>query len=101
MQERFEQRILEGSQALAATCQKSAHFPVDMVQRVGKLLGRHTRAASCGGGVLQFSECLTTPRVTGCSLLKGETALCIMREVYARWRGRRGAWQRGDDPRDV
>jgi len=59
MQERFEQRILEGVQAPAATCQKRTHSPVDRTQRVGKLLGRHSRAASCGGGVLQFSECPT------------------------------------------
>jgi len=82
MQERFEQRILEGVQAPAATCQKRTHSPVDRTQRVGKLLGRHSRAASCGGGVLQFSECPTAPRVTGWSL-QGETALGIMREVYA------------------
>jgi len=99
MQERFERRILEGVRALAATCQKRAHSPVDRAQRVGKLLGRNARAASCGGGVLQFSECPTAPRVTGCSL-QGETALGLMREVYAMERSR-SAWQRGGDPRDV
>jgi len=82
MQERFEQRILESVQALTVTCQKRAHSPVDGAQWVGKLPGRNSRAASCGGGALQFSECLTAPRVTGWSL-QGETALGIMREVYA------------------
>jgi len=45
MHERFEQRILEGLQTLAAACRKHPQTPVAIAQRVGKLLGQNSRAA--------------------------------------------------------
>jgi transposase len=45
MHDRFEQRIREGLQAIAASCQKRAQAPVAIAQRIGKLLGRNSRAA--------------------------------------------------------
>jgi Transposase DDE domain/Domain of unknown function (DUF4277) len=45
MHARFEQRILEGLQVIATSCQKRAQSPVAIAQRVGRLLGRNSRAA--------------------------------------------------------
>jgi transposase len=45
MHDRFERRITEGLEKLAAACQKRAHAPVAIAQRVGRLLGQNSRAA--------------------------------------------------------
>lgn len=45
MHDRFERRITEGLEAIAASCQKRVHSPIAMAQRVGKLLGSNSRAA--------------------------------------------------------
>jgi transposase len=45
MHGRFEQRIEEGLQHLAASCQKQRLEPVVVAQRLGRLLGRNSRAA--------------------------------------------------------
>ena len=45
MHDRFERRITEGLEKLAAACQKRAHSPVAIAQRVGRLLGQNSRAA--------------------------------------------------------
>jgi len=45
MHDRFEQRITEGLEKLAAACQRRAESPVAIAQRVGHLLGQNTRAA--------------------------------------------------------
>jgi transposase len=45
MHARFEQRILEGLEAIARSCRKRAQSPVLIAQRVGRLLGRNSRAA--------------------------------------------------------
>ena len=45
MHARFEQRIVTGLEAIAKSCQKRAQSPVTIAQRVGRLLGRNSRAA--------------------------------------------------------
>jgi len=45
MHDRFERRIAEGLEKLAAACQRRAHSPVAIAQRVGRLLGQNSRAA--------------------------------------------------------
>jgi len=45
MHDRFEQRITEGLQKIAAACQRRAELPVAIAQRVGRLLGQNSRAA--------------------------------------------------------
>lgn len=45
MHGRFEQRIEEGLQRLAASCQKQRLEPVIVAQRLGRLLGQNSRAA--------------------------------------------------------
>jgi hypothetical protein len=45
MHDRFERRITEGLEALAASCQKRVQSPIAMAQRVGRLLGSNSRAA--------------------------------------------------------
>ena len=45
MHDRFEHRITEGLEKLAAACAKRAHSPVAIAQRVGRLLGQNSRAA--------------------------------------------------------
>jgi len=45
MHDRFEQRITEGLEKLAAACRKRAESPVAIAQRVGRLLGQNSRAA--------------------------------------------------------
>jgi transposase len=45
MHERFEKRIEEGLMQIEAGCRKRKQTPVAVAQRVGKLLGRNTRAA--------------------------------------------------------
>ena len=45
MHDRFERRITEGLEALAASCRKRAQPAVAMAQRVGRLLGSNARAA--------------------------------------------------------
>jgi len=45
MHARFEQRIVTGLEAIAKSCQKQAQSPVTIAQRVGRLLGRNSRAA--------------------------------------------------------
>jgi len=45
MHDRFERRITEGLQAIAASCRQRAQSPVAIAQRVGRLLGRNSRAA--------------------------------------------------------
>lgn len=42
---RFEQRIEEGLQRIAADCQRRRLKPVEVAQRLGRLLGRNSRAA--------------------------------------------------------
>jgi transposase len=46
MHERFEQRIEEGLRKIHASCQKKKQKPVTIATRVGRLLGRNTRAAA-------------------------------------------------------
>lgn len=46
MHERFEQRIEEGLAKIQASCQKKKQKPVSIATRVGRLLGRNTRAAA-------------------------------------------------------
>jgi transposase len=45
MHERFEKRIEEGLEKIAASCRKRKQKPVAVATRVGRLLGRNTRAA--------------------------------------------------------
>jgi len=45
MHARFEQRIAEGLHRVAATCQRQRLSPAVVGQRVGRLLGRNSRAA--------------------------------------------------------
>ncbi|HLJ59233.1 MAG TPA: hypothetical protein VKZ50_05830 [bacterium] len=45
MHDRFEHRITEGLEKLAAACQKRPHSSVAIAQRVGRLLGQNSRAA--------------------------------------------------------
>jgi len=45
MHDRFERRITEGLEAIAASCQKRVQSPIAMAQRVGRLLGSNSRAA--------------------------------------------------------
>jgi transposase len=45
MHHRFEQRIEEGLQRIAADCQRRRLKPVEVAQRLGRLLGRNSRAA--------------------------------------------------------
>ena len=46
MYERFEKRIEEGLAKIQASCQKKKQKPVTIAMRVGRLLGRNTRAAA-------------------------------------------------------
>jgi transposase len=46
MHERFEKRIEEGLEKIAASCQKRKQKAVAVATRVGRLLGRNTRAAA-------------------------------------------------------
>jgi hypothetical protein len=46
MHERFERRIEEGLVKIHASCQKKKQKPVTIATRVGRLLGRNTRAAA-------------------------------------------------------
>jgi transposase len=46
MHERFEKRIEEGLGKIHASCQKRKQKPVTIAARVGRLLGRNTRAAA-------------------------------------------------------
>ena len=45
MHERFEKRIEEGLKKIEASCSKKKCEPVKVATRVGKLMGRNTRAA--------------------------------------------------------
>ncbi len=45
MHDRFEKRIEEGLEKIAASCRKRKPWPVVVAQRVGRLLGRNSRAA--------------------------------------------------------
>jgi Transposase DDE domain len=45
MHDRFERRITEGLQKIAASCARRAHSPIVIAQRVGRLLGVNSRAA--------------------------------------------------------
>jgi len=45
MHERFARRIEEGLRKIAASCAKRKHKPVTIAKRLGKLLGRNSRAA--------------------------------------------------------
>lgn len=45
MHDRFEKRIEEGLEKIAASCQKRKQQPIAIAQRVGQLLGRNSRAA--------------------------------------------------------
>ena len=45
MHERFERRIEEGLEKIAASCQRSRQKPLLIARRVGKLMGQNTRAA--------------------------------------------------------
>lgn len=45
MHERFEKRIEEGLEKIAASCRKSKQKPLVIAERVGKLMGQNTRAA--------------------------------------------------------
>jgi len=46
MHERFERRIEEGLQKIQTSCEKKKQKPVVIATRVGRLLGRNTRAAA-------------------------------------------------------
>ena len=46
LHERFEKRIVEGLEKIAVSCQKRRQKPGVIERRVGRLLGRNTRAAS-------------------------------------------------------
>jgi len=46
MHERFERRIEEGLRKIQTSCQKRKQKPVTIATRVGRLLGRNTRAAA-------------------------------------------------------
>ena len=46
MHERFENRVVEGLEKIAVSCQKRRQKPGVIERRVGRLLGRNTRAAS-------------------------------------------------------
>ena len=46
MHERFEKRIEEGLRKIQTSCQKKKQKPVAIATRVGRLLGRNTRAAA-------------------------------------------------------
>jgi transposase len=46
MHERFEKRIEEGLGKIQASCQKKKQKPVTIATRIGRLLGRNTRAAA-------------------------------------------------------
>jgi transposase len=54
MHERFEQRIEEGLEKIAASCCKRKQKPLVIAERVGKLMGQNTRAA--GLFRVQFKE---------------------------------------------
>ena len=43
--ERFERRIEEGLEKIAASCHKRKQSPIAVAERVGKLMGQNTRAA--------------------------------------------------------
>jgi len=45
MHDRFEKRIEEGLEKIAASCRKRKQRPIVIAQRVGQLLGRNSRAA--------------------------------------------------------
>jgi transposase len=45
MQERFENRIEEGLEKIVASCRKRKQLPAAVGQRVGRLLGKNSRAA--------------------------------------------------------
>jgi len=45
MHERFERRIEEGLERIAAGCRKSRQKPLVIAERVGKLMGQNTRAS--------------------------------------------------------
>ncbi|MBP1624225.1 MAG: Transposase [Acidobacteria bacterium] len=45
MHERFEKRIEEGLEKIAASCSRSKQKPLVIAERVGKLMGQNTRAA--------------------------------------------------------
>jgi transposase len=45
MHERFEKRIEEGLDKIAASCRRSKQKPLVIAERVGKLMGQNTRAA--------------------------------------------------------
>ena len=45
MHERFEQRIREGLEKIAAACERKAQPPLLIAQRVGRLMGQNSRAA--------------------------------------------------------
>lgn len=45
MHERFEQRIEEGLEKIAASCRRSRKKPLVIATRVGKLMGQNTRAS--------------------------------------------------------
>lgn len=46
MHQKFERRIEEGLALIKAGCEKRKHEPLKVAQRVGKLLGKNTRAAA-------------------------------------------------------
>jgi transposase len=46
MHERFEQRIEEGLEKIQTSCRKKKQQPLGSARRVGRLMGRHTRAAA-------------------------------------------------------
>src|ERR1700737_4009329 len=45
MHERFEKRIEEGLEKIVASCRKRKQLPATVGQRVGRLLGKNSRAA--------------------------------------------------------
>jgi hypothetical protein len=45
MHERFEKRIEEGLEKIVASCRKRKQLPAIVGQRVGRLLGKNSRAA--------------------------------------------------------
>jgi len=47
MHDRFERRIEQKLQAMAEGCGKRKQDPLKVAQRVGRLLGKNSRAAAC------------------------------------------------------
>ena len=85
--ERFERRIEQKLEAMVESCRKRKQNPLVMAQRVGKLLGRNTRAA----GLFQVE---VVPDAHGCTCLRWSKAASrnngsnlVRIEIYLRRHG--------------